>query len=202
MKNVSHYSLFLFFLLFAHTSFAEDTLRWKDSQGRVFYGAHPPEDATEVTPLSGKKGLSKYSSQRMLNRLKKEEPIADTAAEKIDVLRFSTQADLAVSYNEKKEITACSVKLINKTQQAVSNLEVSFIFEDNSVIQAVGPTEILEASQAIFEIPLERLPLALTTTNEEKSSDNDKQQTTTPTDPKILALGSIDKEVDKEIVTQ
>ena len=180
LKTILHSTIFIQIALIPQNASAEGAFKWKDAQGRVFYGGNPPPNALEVTPVS-KKGVSRYSSTRMLDRMgfKKEEPVvpvqgevipvegatpgvpSEPSADKVDVLPLLTQSELNATYDDSGKVTACSVKLLNSSTKDLSNMEVHFIFPDSSIVQGIGPVELKTNEEGFYEVPTERLPLEL-----------------------------------------
>lgn len=183
------------FGLFTSAAFAEDSYSWTDKNGRVFYGSTPPANASSVTKLRTK-GLSRYSSDRMLKRLgwgeSKSEPKtlsksgSSSTAKKMDHVPAPaslSQGDIQLELDNNKQVLNCRVPIKNSGSKEAKEISVAFEFADGTLVPGVGPDVIAPGSTADYSIPKELAPITL----HAKSNGENPAQDVPP--PRVIIHG-------------
>lgn len=162
-------------MLFPSSSSADGFYRWSDKGGRTVYGSKPPAGARDVKLLHGKP-LSRYSSDKMLNRLGwKNQPNKQKSGKGKSASGGKSNTELPVnaqpaklehetpqvSYDESGSVSACQVKINNSGKLPAQEVSTAFEFSDGTLIPAIGPETIKAESSAVYTIPEELLPLRI-----------------------------------------
>lgn len=172
---------YLLILLYSTHAFSQDAYKWKDSEGRIIYGTKPPKTNQSVESFSTRK-LSTYSENKVLKSMGKEPKAkppefniekADPKTragfksinkpdrkERSNVSEVLLKSELPkLSFNDKDQISSCTVIVQNHTDSHAFEISVAFEFPDGTLIPAAGPFELESKSEAEFYIPNELLPL-------------------------------------------
>lgn len=173
MHSFQKLALGAFLLLLPAKAAADDSYSWRDANGRLVYGSTPPPQASSVTKLNTK-GISRYSSDRLLKRLgwEKKETKSDVPERPVKRRPASAQAaqleaeQPQIALNEKKEITGCKVAVRNTGEKAASEISVAFEFADGTLVPGVGPDDIAAGQSGDYQVPEELLPIELHLQNE------------------------------------
>jgi hypothetical protein len=181
-------------LFFPGSSSADGFYRWLDKGGRTVYGSKPPAGARDVKLLHGKP-LSRYSSDKMLNRLGwkdqhnkqksgsksasggKSNPELPVTAQPAKLEHETPQ----VSYDESGSVSACQVKVNNSGKLPAQEVSTAFEFSDGTLIPALGPETIEAESSAVYTIPEELLPLRIARKGEKMGE---------PEPPRVIVHGA------------
>ena len=191
---IGYFLALLFALAFrVPAASADDSYRWLDQNGRIFFGSNPPKDALEVTKLPNK-ALSRYSSDRVLKRLggpakPAKTPIPEMSPKKpIRALQSAQleQGELRVDMNEAGQVISCAVAVRNTGASEAKEVSIAFDFPDGTLIPGVGPETIAGNSAADYAVPKELLPLSLKGAAQEGKD-------TSPPSPRVIIHGAIEK---------
>jgi hypothetical protein len=174
-------SLLIFSLSFIATNlYAQDAYKWKDSKGRVIYGAKPPKSNSNYESFKTR-GLSTYSEKKVLKGLgqkvddsnvktnqnkPKVSSGARTVSQAVNKPKFQNVDEVMlksgipkVTFDNQGMITACEVEVTNSTEKQVFEISVAFELPDGKLIPASGPFDLEKGASAMFFIPNELLPL-------------------------------------------
>lgn len=155
-------------LLTTSVSSAQNSYKWTDEQGRVFYGTKPPANAKKVDAVKGGY-VSRYSSKKVIDSFGyKTAAEAEAAQIKESPLpldgAFLEPGKTDLEYNKgSNDVVRCKVQVRNLGESEATGISASFLFPEGSLVPAVGPVTLAAKSESFYQIAKEQLPVKLKT---------------------------------------
>ena len=183
----------------ASVAHAEDAFKWVDKHGRTVYGSKPPPSANGVSKMTTH-SLSRYSSEKVLNRLGWKDRKTETTEETQTVKGTKKAKEEALPYNSKTaeliagepdletnesgQITACKVRVKNNSDGPAHEISIAFEFPDGTLVPGSGPDDIEKGAEVEYTVPAEILPITIS----EKHRDPNSSE---PLKPRVILHGAV-----------
>lgn len=158
---------------------AADAYSWINDEGKRVYGTKPPKNAESISGLKTRT-LSRYSSSTVLQRTQRStENGKNTDSPQQESKKLSADsskndwgfiaAELShdtprIDHSKEGEVTSAKVWVENPHEFITVDVSVAFDFSNETLIPAIGPSEIPAKSTAEYSVPDELLPIKLTGT--------------------------------------